>query len=361
MDQRQLFEDVKLLYDLVTKSRQHIDKDTLSKIIPLLGFSTGEDNLLAGLDRLRWGLPMEDEFMAIAVWMEKCKLIHKLEQKQLPVSSSDRYRVPDFFAVFDHNGQEVPVLIEVKTSRQFIEVKTSHPKKTLEIAILKFRKRQYEGLNNYANLVGLPLLIAWRAGGYWTLFDSREVQQRESGYHIDWESAMKADLMSLLLDSVLVFPKSGVSFTFVFEDLGPAERFGLERNDEEHIMRVHSIRFLDAKGDPITKVSWTQFILFGMSAHEEKQNWHGNLFEITFEVPEEPSSLPSYVFLPFMLFEMGSEEKRPKNWYDVIRKGDFGPVSYSKFKQAIQDGIGSFVQYILSIVPHNRPDFLPAG
>jgi len=366
MDQRQVYRESKLLYDVISKSPQDIDKDKdrLSKIISLLGLSIREDDLQAGVDRLMQGLPKEDEFMAIAVWMEKCKLIHKLEQEQLPVSSIDRYRVPDFFAVFDYNGQEVPVLIEVKTSHQFIELKPSHPKITLEIPMLKFRKGQYEGLNNYADLVGLPLLIAWRVDGhYWMLFDSREVQRHESGYHIDWESAMKADLMFLLLDSVLVVPKSGVSFTFVFEDLDPAEPFGLEPNGEEHrehTMKVHGIRFLDASGDPITKVSWAQFILFGMFAHEEKQNWHGSFFELTFEVPEESSFLPSHVFLPFMLFGWRSEERRPKNWYDVIRKGDFGPVSYSQFRQAIKDSLGTFVEYILSIVPHNRPDFLPA-
>lgn len=350
------FEEAKLLYDLVTKSTRHIDKDRLSKVVPQLGFSTGTDDVLTRLDRLMRGLPAEDEFMAMAVWMEKCKLIHKLEQEQFPLSSSDKYQVPDILAVFDHNGQEIAVLIEVKTSE----------KQTFPFAKLRFAESLYERLNNYANLAGLPLLIAWRTppfiidrrGGYWMLFDIREMQQHESAYYMDCSDAMKADLMFLLLDSVHVVPKPGVSFTFVLEDLGPTRK--KVSSGEEHIMKVRDVRFLDADGDPITKVSWPQFVLWMFAEHEEKQTWHGNLVDITFEVPEESSMLPSYALLPLILFEMRSEEKRPKNWYHVIKEGGFGPFSYSQFKQAMQDGIGTFVRYVFRVVPHKRPDFLPA-
>jgi Holliday junction resolvase len=48
--------------------------------------------------------------------MEKCKLVHKLEQEQYPLASSDKYQVPDLFAVFDYEGKEILVLIEVKSS-----------------------------------------------------------------------------------------------------------------------------------------------------------------------------------------------------------------------------------------------------
>jgi len=342
------FEEARLLYDLVTKSRRGIDKDMLSKIIPQLGFSTGTDDLLARLDRFMRGLPKEDEFMAMAVWMERCKLIHKLEQEQFPVSSSDKYQVPDFFAIFDHNGQAVPVLIEVKASQE----------QMLPFAKLRLSERLYEKLNNYANLVGLPLLIAWKASGYWMLFDIREMERHESAYHIDSSGALKADLMFLLLDSVHVVPKPGVSFTLVIEDLGPTGP--KVSTGEEHILRFHSLRFLDANGDRITKASWPQFILWMFAEHEEKQNRHGNLVDITFEVPKESSMLPSYALLPLMLFQMRSKEKRPKNWYHVIKEGDFGPFSYSQFKEAMQDGIGTFVQYVFKVVPQKRPDFLPA-
>jgi len=341
------FIEAKLLYDLVIKGRLPENKDSLSKIVPFLGFSTKIADLLPRLNRLMCGLPKEDEFIALAVWMEKCKFAHKLGQEQFPVSSSDKYGVPDIFAVFDINGQEVPVLIEVKFRQH-----------TLPLAKLKFTDRYYSKLNNYANLLGLPLLIAWKVSGYWVLFDIHEMQHYKSTYYIDWSAAMKADLMFLLLDSVLVFPKSGVSFTIVLEDLGPTEH--KMSAGKERLCKCHSVRFLDPNGNPISKISWPQFILWMFADHEEKQSRHDNFIELTFEVPEDPPFLPTYTLLPIMLFEMRAEERRPRNWYDVIKKRNFSPISYSQFKQAIQDGLGIFFQYVFQIVPHNRPDFLPA-
>jgi len=341
------FEEAKLLYNLITKSPHPIDDDQISNIIPLLGFSSSVNDLQARLERLMQGMPTEDEFIAMAVWMEKCKLAHKLEQEQSPMSSSEIYQVPDILAVFDHNGHEIPFLIEVKTSHEnFVDAK------------LRFSERLHMKLVNYANLVGLPMLIAWKAGGYWTLFDIREMKQHESAYHIDWPDAMKADLMFLLLDSVTVIAKPGVSFTFVLEDLGTTGR--KTPDGEEHHFKFHSLRFLDTNGNPVTKMSWPQFVLWTFADHAEKQEWRDNLLELVFEIPQEPIGLPSYLLLPLMVFGWRSEEKRPKNWYDVIREEDFGPISYSQFKQAMNEGIGTFVRYVMQVVPHNRPDFLPA-
>lgn len=105
------YDEAKLLYEALTKSRQPLKKATLSKLARAFGLSTGTDELLARLHSLMSGLPVEDEFIALAVWMEKCKLIHKLDQEQFPASSTDEYQVPDLFAVFNYDGQEIPVLI----------------------------------------------------------------------------------------------------------------------------------------------------------------------------------------------------------------------------------------------------------
>jgi len=337
------FDEAKLLYDLQNKS----GIKTLEELIPLLGLSNTPQELIKRVDRLKRGMPAEDEFMALAVWMEKCKLIHKLEQEQFPKLSSDNYQVPDLFAVFDYEGKEIPVLIDVKVSE----------KEVLPNAKFRLSASKYEKMKNYANFSGLPLLIAWKVSGYWTLFDIREMQIHESAYHIDFLGAMKADLMYLLLDSVHIIPMSGVSFTFVFEDLGITAK--KPNNIEEHKMQTKAIRFTGYDGQPITKMSMPQYIIWLFTEHEQKQKRLGNLFEVTFEVPEEASGLPSFVLLPLMLFQMTTEEKRPKNWYEVVKNGEYGTITYSQFKKAMNDGMGVFVQYVIQGIPHKHPDFLP--
>src|SRR5262245_32471512 len=66
--------------------------------------------------RLQIGLPAEDEFSVLLTWLGRCRLVHKLDQLQSPRESRERWCVPDLLAVFDYEGRDVPVLIEVKTS-----------------------------------------------------------------------------------------------------------------------------------------------------------------------------------------------------------------------------------------------------
>src|SRR5687768_4798401 len=74
------------------------------------------DAVAKRLEQLRRGLAPEDEFSPLVTWLGRCRLIHKLGQEQLPVSSIDTYRVPDFLAVFEHDDGLIPVLVEVKST-----------------------------------------------------------------------------------------------------------------------------------------------------------------------------------------------------------------------------------------------------
>jgi Holliday junction resolvase len=337
------FDEAKLLYDLQTKS----DINSLEELIPFLGLSNQPQELIKRVDRLKKGMPAEDEFIALAIWMGKCKLIHKLEQEQFPKVSSEKYQVPDLLGVFDYKGKEIPVLIDVKVSE----------KEMLPYAKFRLTASKYEKMTSYANLLGLPLLIAWKISGYWTLFDIGEMQIHESAYHIDSAGAMKADLMYLLLDSVHIIPMPHVSFTFVFKDLDIAVKKA--ESVEVHNMKIKAIHFTGYDSKPITKMSMPQFILWLFAEHEEKQRRNGNLFEVTFEVPENALGLPAFALLPLILFQTSTQENRPKNWYEVIKNENYGNITYNQFKKAMQDGLGVFIQDILKIVPHKHPDFIP--
>jgi hypothetical protein len=339
--------EARIIYEVLTESHQPITEETVEALRGSLGLSSGTEQLLARLEGFLRGLPIEDEFIALATWMEKCKLIHKLDQSQYPSDSSDVYQVPDLFAVFDFNGEDVPVLIEVKASEQG----------TIETARLSFSSRLHSKLASYARAADLPLLIAWKLFGHWSLFDFSEVQVCETAYDINFASAWSADLMYLLLGNVSVTPMSGVSFTLTYEDLGPTDR---EVSDgQEYEFRFNSLRVADASGKQLSEMNTVEFILFAIADKNEHQERHDGMLDISFQVVEEPSTIPAYALLPLTLFMMRQESKRPTSWHEVNSNAAYGNITYSQYIESFERSIGTYVRYITKMVPHRKPDFLP--
>jgi hypothetical protein len=128
------FDDAKLIYDLLAKSGKGVSEDAINEIARTLDISISNEKLKERIERLGRGLPSEDEFIALAIWFGKCKLIHKLDQEQFPSISAQNYQVPDLCAVFEYEGREIPVLIEVKSEST---PKSSNPKLRLANKLYK--------------------------------------------------------------------------------------------------------------------------------------------------------------------------------------------------------------------------------
>ena len=107
-----------------------------------LGWGVEAGQVATRIWRLNVGLPREDEFSVVCGWLGCCDVIHKLDQKQTPDKSCEKYQVPDLLAVFNVKGKQIPVLIEVKSKKD----------KTLS-----FRPDYLEKLSNYANVLKPPL------------------------------------------------------------------------------------------------------------------------------------------------------------------------------------------------------------
>src|SRR6266498_2023257 len=150
---------------------------------------------------LERGLPAEDEFVTLINWLGKCELIHKLDQEQTPLSSRDQYQVPDFFAVFNVNERKIPVLIEVKSTKN---------------TNLKWSEKYFEKFKRYANLLNLPLLIAWKCTfnesdfAYWTLFDSSAFEKPYKSYKISLQIASRENLLGQLAGEFALAIEAGV-------------------------------------------------------------------------------------------------------------------------------------------------------
>ena len=136
----------------------------IAEAVQQLGLNADPKAVSNRVRRLQLGLPAEDEFSVLLTWLGRCRFVHKLDQLQAPADSRAQWVIPDLVAVFNYHGTELPVLIEVKT--------TPFNKNTLEWSVA-YRDR----LVRYASMLKLPLLVAWRFGTIWMLFDGRQLTQ----------------------------------------------------------------------------------------------------------------------------------------------------------------------------------------
>jgi hypothetical protein len=98
-------------------------------------------------------------------WLKNVVLAHKLEQ--LPISCRCQNRIcdPGHFLVVRENGEDRPCFIEIKTSKD---------------DRISWRESYYQGLLNYSNLIGIPILVAWkwRSFDIWTLGRLKDFKQK---------------------------------------------------------------------------------------------------------------------------------------------------------------------------------------
>lgn len=107
------------------------------------GWKADAHEIAKKVKRLNYGLPLDDEFSVLCGWLGGCKLIHKLDQQQYPDSSRSELQVPDLLAVFEHNGSDVTVLIEVKSSKK---------------NVMSFRPEYREKLKEFAHMALTKIL-----------------------------------------------------------------------------------------------------------------------------------------------------------------------------------------------------------
>lgn len=162
-------------------------KDThLNELIDQIEKNEFRDNL----DRFFRGYKIEDIYSYIHGALPWVKLVHGLEQNQLPLISKEKYQVPDYLCVFeDSKKNEHPILVEVKSVKG--------DKKSLELI-----KRQVNGLQKYANCLNLPFLVAiyWEKYGFWTHVPIDVFEEKTKKIKITIESAYKADVSIIFGD-----------------------------------------------------------------------------------------------------------------------------------------------------------------
>lgn len=303
-----------------------------------LGIDADPSRIADHVRRLNRGLPAEDEFAAICAWLGKCELLHRLDQRQVPLSSTGKFQVPDLLVKFETAGA---VLVEVKVRKA---------KK------LSFKPDYLERLTNYASLTGLPLLIAWKFHGMWTLFDVRRLRKARTNFNIEFGEAMQHSLLGVLGGDFSYQLRDGAGIRLIFakeELLETGEEDG--KITETWRMRVADAYLSGEGGERRDDLHPETQQIIAVANLEESQDHSADQVRWSFTAR---GSQFAHMVLP-QLIELEGDRPPGEMWRAIISRptilrsiGNFSEAINRAYKEGI-------VHLILHLQPQSSPDFLP--
>ncbi len=318
------------------------DADRLiHEILSEVGWDDDPASVARRIRRLDQGLPAEDEFLAICAWLGKTKLVHKLDQHQSPSPSRAKFQVPDLLAHIETAG---PVLIEVKSKR--------NPK-------LSFTADYLGRLSAYADLLGLPLLIAWKFYGVWTLFEAGHLRKARTNFNIRFGEAMRQNLLGVLAGDVSykIAPGAGIILDCRKEALLETSVDG-DTTTEQWQMRIDGVRFTSNGGQPRVDLDEDVKTLFTTWNLEERQSFTPTHIHVAFQAGEEGMMFGHMALVQLLAWRQRVGEAI--NWRHVIRR-DQVVSNMTNFAAALERALEQeVVTLILHQVPADMPSFLPS-
>lgn len=292
--------------------------------------------------RLDIGLPLEDEFSVVCAWLGKCELIHKLDQQQVPITSMQKYQVPDLLARFTTQTNQTPLLIEVKSNKK---------------NVLSFTPDYLKRLQNYADLMGMPLLVAWKFHSVWMLFEVRHMTKAKSNFNISISTAMRENLLGVLAGDVAYKIGAGAGLHLRFRK---DKLVGKERTEdgftEEWIMTIDEVGFTDREGLRRKDVdSEVQSLITAWDLEEQEEHTDTHVY-LRFIAGDEGVQFAHKALVQLLGWESPLSDRL--HWRGLLRKEQI-TANVSSFSTALNAAfLEKFVSHIFNQQPHTMPIFL---
>jgi Holliday junction resolvase len=330
-------------------TNQDIPEDVRARLIydvlAELGVGGNASSLADRIKRLELGLPVEDECILLLSWLGKCRLIHKLDQLAFPPTSPPEFRVPDLLVVFDHDGKELPVLIEVKGKQAMA---------------LRWRPDYVEGLRRYARQLGLPLLLAckWKLLGLWTLIDIEQYEQPNRNYRYTVDRALKNNLLGLLAGHFIYVLEKGIGLHIVGrKQVKLSEEWEGDTLTETFQIKVEDAYFTSGFKKRVNmKDDLLWILLLSTDASLETEVTETHIIH-SLVAPDDESFQSAHRALTIFLSHF-VDENNPLNWRKALLDHHV-MVKASELRKAACDGIErNCVRYVLDQVPQTIPEFL---
>ena len=307
-----------------------------------LGWTADAKSIAERVHRLNIGLPLEDEFSIICGWLGRCNLIHKLDQQQYPATSKDAFQVPDLLANFNVRGAgNTSVLIEVKSC---------------EKNVLSLRPDYVSKLRAYGQLLGLPVLIAWRKYGIWSLVDLDVFLKAKTNFNLNFNDAMRNSLMSKFLGDFSYTPQvnSGVHISFKKEKL--IETIETDEGFQENWhMVIDDVYFTNGDNKQLRELSPIAQQLFHSWDLTTTES-HSDSHVVMHNTVDEESGMFAHMALTRLLSFHGREDE--VHWRRHLQH-DATISSILDFRSGIEENLkAGIIKYIFDIEPANVPNFL---
>ena len=312
----------------------------IQDVLAELGWSADAAIVAEGVRRLDIGLPAEDEFSVVCAWLGKCQILHKLDQQQVPVVSRQEFQVPDLLAKFSTQTCKAPVLIEVKSKKE---------------KLLSFKPDYLQRLQKYADLLGMPLLIAWKFHSLWMLFEVRHMKIADKNFNITLETAMRENLLGALAGDVAYKIGAGAGIHIRLRKDKLVEKD--ETDDgctEQWMMTIDEVTFTDYQGnrrEDLDGEIQSLFSTWDLEEHEEHNDSH---IQVRFVAGKEGMQFAHTALVHLLNWESPHDD-RP-HWRGLLRKEQV-TANVANFSAALES---AFRQKVVSHVFHLQPHAMPA-
>lgn len=296
------------------------------------------------LGQLNRGLPAEGEFTALALWSGRCKYIHKLDQDILPKDCA--YEIPDFLCIFEVDGRTVPLLVEVKTSKNQVR---------------SFGKKYCSALQSFADRLGLPILIALKFTCFhpplWVLFELQEMVTSRGTGKANIIEIMKQTLSSSLLGDFSFQIRQGSTLAVRIS------KEKVKRDDSGSIVSmVGTIEDVYWETPDGKRVEWVSLldVLFMLTQDDVKvEEYPSHVVQKFYKVGDDAAFAHWALPLAFSLRKYFDRDAIP--WDRMIREHGFS-FSLADVEQTVhraqERGLAG---PIVRVQPQDTPQFLETG
>lgn len=285
------------------------------------------------------GLSAEHEFAALASWLGNPRLIIHADEV---LATDNHFRVPDFLIVARRGGEDIPFLVEVKSGER--------GKK------LVWSEDYLDSMRGFANMLKLPILVAWKPFGFWILSDTVLFEKKTTAYHLDAQVAMKSNLMTALLGNVFIKLKEGFRLEIHFKLIDSEHAANPLLPPGEYPFEIVESSLYTATGQLSSELNKQLFPIFLTRATDQSETVRtGAILRQTWTTDSDSMFAASDIMLTN--FSWHKEPGEKVDWLTALRKGQVTPnVDLPNIlERGIQAGA---IRYVFEQQPQVIPAFL---